>query len=340
MAPAEARAGFATGIRHAAEYRLLQAALAGFDRLPIGTAAALARRLGRTWFALDRRRRRVAISNVLRAGFAGDQRQATDLARRSAEHFALVVLEALRSEEILDREPAEPEGGAEPQPACGGVELRIDPAARALLEDEAQGMVQPACGGVELRIDPAARALLEDEAQGMVLSSGHFGNWEIGGQVLSRFKPVAGIARPMNNPRVERLVQQRKPRYRFRPIPKYSGEPRRFLEVLRQGEALALLTDQHARSGGVPVELFGHPVSTYTTSAMLHLVARVPLCFAACRRVAPLRFELVVSPPIEHRRSGDRRADVQAILRRLNAMLEEQVRLAPDQYVWGHRFWR
>ena len=313
MAPAEARAGFATGIRHAAEYRLLQAALAGFDRLPIGTAAALARRLGRTWFALDRRRRRVAISNVLRAGFAGDQRQATDLARRSAEHFALVVLEALRSEEILDREPAEPEGGAEPQPACGGVELRID---------------------------PAARALLEDEAQGMVLSSGHFGNWEIGGQVLSRFKPVAGIARPMNNPRVERLVQQRKPRYRFRPIPKYSGEPRRFLEVLRQGEALALLTDQHARSGGVPVELFGHPVSTYTTSAMLHLVARVPLCFAACRRVAPLRFELVVSPPIEHRRSGDRRADVQAILRRLNAMLEGQVRLAPDQYVWGHRFWR
>ena len=144
----------------------------------------------------------------------------------------------------------------------------------------------------------------------------------------------------MNNPRVEALVGSRKPRYRFHPIPKYAADPRRFLAVLESREILALLTDQHAHSGGMAVDFFGHPAATYTTAAMLHLVTRTPLCFAACRRVAPQRFELTASPLIEQRPSGDKKRDVHAILATLNEHLEAAIRKAPDQYLWGHRRWR
>ena len=192
-----------------------------------------------------------------------------------------------------------------------------------------------------LRVDVPGdvAAALEDPGRGLIVVSGHFGNWEIAGQWLSRYKPVAGISRPMNNPRVQKLALERRQRGAFRMIPKYDADPRRFLKLLGDGEILALLVDQHARRG-IDVPFFGHPAKTHTTAAMLHLVARTPLTFLVCRRMAPMTFELSLSPLIEQPRSGDRKADVEAILRTLNAHLEEAIRRDPDQYLWGHRRWR
>ncbi len=289
-------------MRHLTEFLLLRSALAGVDILPFGAAGFLARRLADLWWAVDFPRRRVARDNILRSGIETDPARARTLSRRSAEHMGMVVIESLKSAEILDEESWQEK--------------------------------------VRLEIAPDVMAVLEDPGQGLIMVSGHFGSWEIAAQLLSRYKPVAGITRPMNNPRVEALIQRRKPRYRFHPIPKYAADPKRFLTVLRDGEILALLADQHAHSGGAQVDFFGHPAATHTTAAMLHLVARAPLCFAACRRTAPMRFEIVSSPLIHHPKSGDKRQDVQVILTTLNQHLEAVIRQSPEQYVWGHRRWR
>ena len=271
------------------------------DALPYAAAGFVARRLADLWWAADWPRRRVARENIVRSGLETDPRRVRRLSRRSAEHMGMVVIESLKSAEILGRRWRE---------------------------------------HVEMAIPPDVMEVLEDPGQGMIMVSGHFGSWEIAAQLLSRHKPVAGITRPMNNPRVEALIQRRKPRYRFHPIPKYAADPKRFLSVLGSGEILALLADQHAPAGGAPVEFFGHPAATYTTAAMLHLVARAPLCFAACRRVGPKRFELWSSPLIQRRPSGDKKADVHAILGELTGHLEAAIRRDPDQYLWGHRRWR
>lgn len=289
-------------VRHLAEYLLLKAALAGFDRLSPAAAGGLARRLADLWWWVDLRRRRVARENILRSGIETEPGRIRQLGRRSAEHFAMVVVESLKSATILDRDD-------------WGEAITLD-------------------------IDPGVREVLEAPERGLIMASGHFGNWEIAAQLLSRYKPVAGITRTMNNPRVEALVQARKPRYRFHPIPKYAADPGRFVSVLKRGEILALLTDQHARSRGMRVDFFGHPAATHTTAAMLHLVTRAPLCFGACRRLGPMRFALSTSPLIEHERTGKRQDDVHAILARINGYLEEAIRQAPEQYLWGHRRWR
>ena len=280
----------------------MRLALAVVDSLSYRGASRVARSLASLWWWVDLRRRRVARDNILQSGIETDPRRALALSRRSAQHFGLVVIESLKSAEILE------EGRARES--------------------------------LQLKISPDVMAVLEDPAQGLIMASGHFGNWEIAAQWLSRFKPVAGITRAMNNPRVEELIQQRKPRYRFHPIPKYAADPGRFLAVLENGEILALLTDQHARAGGMAVEFFGRPAATYTTAAMLHLVTRTPLCFAACRRVGPMRFELSTSPLIRQKPTGNKKSDVRTILETLNAHLEAAIRQAPDQYLWGHRRWR
>lgn len=283
---------------HLLEYWAARLALFGVDLLPPGAASRWAGWLGVLWWTADRPRRRVAVSNILRSGVAGDPAEARATGRAAARHMGTVLVESMKSALVLD-----------------------DP------------------DRLRVRIPDDVQAVLENPNQGLIVVSGHFGNWELAGQWLSRYKPVAGISRPMNNPRVQELALSRRPRRGFRMIPKYDPDPGRFITLLGDGEILALLIDQHARQG-LDVPFFGHPAKTHTTAAMLHLVTRAPLCFATCRRAAPMSFELTLSPLIEQQRSGDRNADVEAILVRLNAYLEEAIRSDPDQYLWGHRRWR
>ena len=283
---------------HLLEYWAARLALFGVDLLPPAAASRWVAALGSLWWTADRPRRRVAISNILRAGVAGDPAEARAIGRAATRHMGTVLVESLKSALVLD-----------------------DP------------------DRVRVRIPDDVQAVLEDPGQGLIVVSGHFGNWELAGQWLSRYKPVAGISRPMNNPRVQELALSRRPRHGFRMIPKYDPDPGRFIKLLSDGEILALLVDQHARQG-LDVPFFGHPAKTHTTAAMLHLVTRAPLSFATCRRAAPMTFDLTLSPLIERPRSGKRNADVEAILLALNGLLEEAIRRDPDQYLWGHRRWR
>jgi KDO2-lipid IV(A) lauroyltransferase len=244
----------------------------------------------------------MARDNILACGIETDPRRANALGRRSSQHLGQVAIESLKSAKLLDQDSSHEH-------------VRLEIAADVL-------------------------AVLDNPEQGLIVTSGHFGNWEIAAQLLSRFKPIAGITRAMDNPRIEEVIQSRKPRYRFNPIPKYDADPSRFISVLESGEILALLTDQHARWGGMWINFFGRPAATYTTAAMLHLITRAPLCSAVCRRVGPTEFELSTSPLIDHPPTGDRKADVRTIFAAINGHLEEAIRRDPEQYLWAHNRWR
>ncbi len=287
-------------LRHAVEYSFVRLLVAVIDLLPIGVAAWLARRLADAMFVVDRRRRVVAIDNILRAGIEDDPAAAKRLARRSARHFAVVLVETLKARQLLD-----------------GKTERI-----------------------ELRIPASIQAVLDDPGAGLLVATGHFGNWEVGAQAFSRFKPVVASARKMSNRFVDRFLQRRKPAQGFRLVPEWFGSPSRYTEALRNGEAVALLIDLDARGEGIKLDFFGRPAATHVTTAMLHLVTKAPLVFASCLRVAPGRFTIELSERIDIRPSGDKGADVRAVLGRLNEKLEEAIRSAPDQYLWAHSRWK
>lgn len=289
-------------LRHICEYVGLWFALLIVDHLSVRSADALGRRLGTLAFAVARKRRRIAIDNILRAGMADDPHQAQVLARRSFQHFARLVIESLKSDRVFT---------------------------------EATWQQQ-----VELNAHPDALALLQDETQGIILVSGHLGNWEIAAQLISFLKPVVGITRSMNNPYVDRLMKRRKPRNRFRLTPKHDADSGRFLRALKNGEVLALLVDQHARQHAMQIDFFGTPAATHTSPALLHLITRVPLCFGYCVRTGPMTFRFVAGPPINRKPTGNRQEDVRALLEQLTAELEKAVRAYPEQYLWAHRRWR
>lgn len=284
------------------EYVLARLALAVVDDMSLASASRAMRGLADLWFVLDRRRRRVAVENLLASGLAADPREARRTARASARHFGLVLAESLKSEEIL------------------GAERWRE--------------------SVSLEIHPEVEEALRDPERGVLIASAHLGNWEIAAQVLSLLTPVVGAVRRGSNRHVQELLERRKPRFRFRLTDEWAGDPKRFFTVLRRGEALALLVDLDARGRGMPVDFFGRPAATHTTLPMLHLLSGAPLVFGYCLRIGPGRFVVRSSAPIHHSPSGHRRRDCRAILETIHRELETAVRGAPEQYLWAHSRWK
>jgi KDO2-lipid IV(A) lauroyltransferase len=246
-------------------------------------------------------RRRTAIDNIVASGIAAGP-AARDLARESFRHFAVLVVETIRLREDLDSGKW--------------------------------------TGFVDAEIPGDAVAVLRQSGVGAIVVSGHVGNWEVAARVLASYKPVVGIARGMNNPYADGVMKARKEGGRLKLTPKHGADAFRLIDALNGGNILALLVDQHAVRGGVPVVFFGRPASTYPSPAMLHLVTKAPLMFGYCVRTGHMKFRLVVSRPMNRPPSGNREEDVLAILRTLTAELESVVRKYPGQYLWGHRRWR
>ncbi len=292
----------ARALTDAVAYAVVRTVVAIVDLLPLAAAALLARRLADVAFVLDAGRRRVAIDNILGAGVVEGRAAARRLARRSSRHFAMVLVETLKARRLL-----------------AGDRWRH---------------------AVRFRIPESVRAVLDDPHGGVLLATGHFGNWEIGGQALSRFKPMAAPARKVSNPWVDRLLQRRKPAAGFRLVPEWFGSPVRYTESLKRGEILALLIDVDARGEGIRLDFMGRPAATHVTAPMLHLVTKAPLVFGTCRRLGPGRFEVELSEPIAVRPTGDRDADVRHILGLLNGRLEAAIRAEPEQYLWAHSRWK
>ncbi len=195
---------------------------------------------------------------------------------------------------------------------------------------------------IEFEISQSARDAIDASKCGFICYSGHFGNWEIGAQALSRFKPVTGIARPMNNERVQALMDRKQMRADFETIDKHSGRPMDMVRALKRNRVLAILSDQHARGdNAVVIDVFGRPAKTYPTPVVLQQLTGAPIFFIYSLRTGFMRFRIKFSEPLFYKVSKENKAaDILAATQDLSKRLEEIIRQYPEQYLWAHRRWK
>lgn len=292
--------------RHCLEYAGARVALSLAGLLPPAALLRVAPGLAALAFALMRRRRRVAVENLLAAGVAGSRREAVRIARLSFMSLAETVAESV--------------------------------AIPGMLEDPAKA------GRVQIDIDapPETLAALGDKSRGIILVSAHLGNWELAAKVCSRRKPVTGIARKMDNPLVQRLMERKGVRKGMETIDKHDAHPMKIVRVLRRGEMLALLVDQHASGEtACTVDFLGRPARSYTTPAVLQRLTGAPILVGAAIRNAPFYFTLHFSKPIDYglgKSSGD--AEILAATQDIADRLGVLIRRWPQEYLWAHRRWK
>jgi KDO2-lipid IV(A) lauroyltransferase len=169
--------------------------------------------------------------------------------------------------------------------------------------------------------------------------SGHLGNWEINPMAPTRNGlPVTAVYRHLNNPLVGRLMDRARAATGAKFVPKGRDGAREVMATLRAGGSVCMLVDQKMNDG-IAIPFFGRDAMTAPAIAQLALRFNCPIVPFRAERLGGAHFRLTVYPPLELPRTGNREADIRALMVQINTLLEQWVRARPEQWLWLHRRW-
>lgn len=179
------------------------------------------------------------------------------------------------------------------------------------------------------------------KGRGVLILTGHIGNWELMALAQSiRGPSLAVVARPLDNPYIERLVSRLRTRHGNTLINKQKGM-REVLGALAHGKGVGILLDQSVtKKEGVFVDFFGRPACTNKGLALMAAKTKAPVIPVFTRRIGPYRHEIVVGEELPLTDTGDKESDIKANTQAYTKAIEDFVRKYPDQWFWMHRRWK
>jgi len=169
--------------------------------------------------------------------------------------------------------------------------------------------------------------------KGVILLSAHFTSLEIGGRLLALHLPFHVVYRPNENPLVEAVMRRARERRFDKAIAR--DDIRGMLKSLKQNRAVWYASDQNfGHKHSVFAPFFGIPAATNTATARIAKISGAAVVpFFAERLNDGTGYLLRLLPALDNFPSGDIGADT----KRINRLIEDQVRRAPEQYFWMHR---
>jgi KDO2-lipid IV(A) lauroyltransferase len=286
--------------RHRLEYFAV-AAVIGFVRvLPMRAVLGFGTLLGRAFYLVDAPHRRLALANLEAAFPVRSPRERRAIARSMFSHFGRLLGALLKFSTI------------EPSRMLDYVEF----------------------DGEERVVHAHA------QRRGVLLFTGHFGFWEINALVHAlALKPIAVLARPLDNPLLHRLLESVRTSTGNAVIYR-RGALRRVLRALAANQAVAILIDQHIHStDAVYVDFFNRPAATTSALAALALRTGAPVVPVFALPLPGGRFRMVYEHAVDPPEADDPDA-VREFTQRCTDVLEMYVRRYPELWLWMHRRWR
>jgi len=290
----------ARDVRYRAEYAIVRLLRALVSVMPDALARGLGAGIGLTFYALDRRHRRVAINQLQVAFPRRSAAECRAIARATFAHFGRLLVVVLRLSTIRPED------------------------LRARVDVEGENHVRNALA----------------QGKGVLLITGHFGYWEVHGLAHALvFPPIHVMARPLDNPLLHRFLEETRRRTGNGVIYR-QGALRRVLRVLQNNEAVAMLIDQHIQpANAVLVDFFERPAATTAAAATLAIRTGAPLVPVFALPLPGGRFRLVYEHPVPLP-EPDCPDPVRDLTQRLTDVLEMYVRRHPHLWLWMHRRWR
>jgi len=169
--------------------------------------------------------------------------------------------------------------------------------------------------------------------RGVLLVGAHFSHLELCARLVSQRILIGGMYRIMDNPAFEWAVLRARLRYADAMFAK--EDLRATVKYLKRGGTVWYAPDQDMRGkDGVFVPFFGVAAATITaTHHLARLSGAAVIPFFHKRRDDGRGYAIRLLPPLFDFPSGDVTADTA----RINAVIEQMVREAPEQYLWVHK---
>ncbi len=287
-------------MRHRLEYLIVRALIAIVRVTPFALVRAAGTVLGLTFYVIDRPHRRIAERNLATAFPLRSNAERRAIARAAFAHFGRLLFELLKFSTL----------------------------------SKAQMLAR-----VEFDGDERSR-LAYAQGKGVLFITGHFGFWELQAMVHAvRVEPVSILARALDNPYLDRLLEQIR-QCTGNTVVYRRGTIRRVMRTLQAGHGVAVLIDQHIMSrDAIYVDFFERPAATTSAVAALALRTGAPVVPVFALPLGRGRYRMIYEHPVEPPRADSPDA-IREFTQRCTDVLEMYVRRHPELWLWMHRRWR
>lgn len=190
-----------------------------------------------------------------------------------------------------------------------------------------------------INIDEGAKLMIEKmiaaqkEGRGGIITSAHFGNWEVGLRyMIDKGVRIRALYRPLNNTYVNWLMKKIRTGSN---IAKGRDGSREIIQEIKKGSFVVILADQKV-TGGLPIKFFHDDALTTESIAKIVTKYDVDLVMAKVTRVGEssnFEFGLENVEVSEYSSSRD-------VTKLITNKIEDWVRDCPEQWFWVHDRWK
>lgn len=175
----------------------------------------------------------------------------------------------------------------------------------------------------------------QQQGHGVLFLGTHSTLLDAGGYLCRQYMDPDVVYRPQNNPLLDMLIYHNRNKIYKNQIS--HNDMRGLIRHLKEKRIIWYSPDQDfGLKQGVMAEFFGIPAATVTAHrrllTMTNAVA-IPLFFYRYGDIQDPRYHIIIEPVLDNFPSNDEVADAQ----RTNKIIEQQLRIAPTQYMWFHR---
>jgi Kdo2-lipid IVA lauroyltransferase/acyltransferase len=178
------------------------------------------------------------------------------------------------------------------------------------------------------------------KGKGVILLAAHFGNWELLGLALSALGyKVNVVARPLDNPRLDQLVNRIRSRFGEQIIANIDGI-KDVIKCLRRNEIVGILMDQNLYENAVFVEFFGKLAATTPIIPLLaqkNSAAVIPIHMV---RLNNGNHRIIIEKELEMWELSSRQEYINDNTRLCNQVIERWIKQTPEQWFWVHNRWK
>lgn len=178
------------------------------------------------------------------------------------------------------------------------------------------------------------------EQKGLILLTAHFGGYEYPVHYCAlMLQNVYAIMKKVRNKYTNDLIVKIRESSTCRMI--YSKSAlKNGLKILKEGNTLAIVTDQDAGKNGIFVNFLERAASSAVGPAIFHLKTGAPMVYCLGVRESFGKLSIHFERIPDHISNNINDESIRAITEAHTDILEKWVRKIPAQYFWTHRRWK
>src|SRR5215470_10743446 len=173
----------------------------------------------------------------------------------------------------------------------------------------------------------------------VVLVLSHLGTWELFAQLMPKFVGYvrnASVYQKLGNRFIDAHVRRTRGQTGLELFDRQQGfQP--VIDLLRSGGGVGVLSDQHAGDHGLWTPFFGRLASTSPLPALLAKRTQAALIAAGVYTIGPARWRMVFTERFDPPKAD---ASIAALTSKINQIVEQQIRVAPEDWFWVHNRWK